>query len=107
MKKIFNAFVLAISLFVLLNFLYSNMTPEALGYSMTFRFKVPGLFTLKSVAMPLGFVLILTFSAGILLLAFIQALPVLFRRHDVKQMRKLEKELQRIKTGTSGSKDSA
>ena len=38
MKKIINAVILAFILFVLLNFLYSNMSPEILGYPMVFRF---------------------------------------------------------------------
>ena len=49
--------------------------------------------------MPLGFVLIIAFSGGILLLAFLQALPAIFRRQaskeQAKRIKELEKELER------------
>jgi len=94
MKKIINAILLALLIFILLNFIYSNMTPELLAYPMRFRFKLPGLFTLRSVAMPLGYVICLAFSAGIIFLAFIQALPELFRRKDHKRQEKRIKDLE-------------
>ena len=34
MRRIINALLLALVLFIILNFLYSNMTTEALGYPM-------------------------------------------------------------------------
>lgn len=97
MKKIINACLLAIVLFILLNFLYSNMNPEILGYPMIFQFRVPGIFTLRSVEIPLGFVMILAFSTGMIFLAFLQAMPAIFRRKDHKvqerRIKELEKEL--------------
>lgn len=104
MTKIINAILLAIILFIflfiILNFLYSNMTTEALGYPIVFRFKIPGYMTLRSVEMPIGFVLIASFSAGILFLAFLQALPVIFRGRDSRRQQKrikmLEKEISLI-----------
>lgn len=95
MKKILNAIFLALVLFIILNFLYSNMTAESLGYPMVFRFKIPGLFTLRSVEMPLGFVLIVSFSLGLLFLAFLQAIPAMFRDRDSKRQQKRIKELEK------------
>ncbi len=103
MKRIINAIVLAVILFSLLNFIYSNMTPELLAYPMQFRFRLPGLLVLKSVAMPLGYVICLAFSAGIIFLAFLQALPELFRRKDHKRQEKRIRELEKQLEGAQKS----
>jgi hypothetical protein len=95
MKKIINATFLVVCLFILLNFLYSNMNPETLGLQMVFHFRIPGILTLRSVEMPLGFVLIAAFSAGIFFLACLQLVPIFFRNKDVRKQQKRIKELEK------------
>lgn len=96
MRKIIGAILLAAVLFGLLNFLYTNMTPEVLNYSMVFRFRVPGLFTLRSEEIPVGFILIASFCAGIIFLSFLQALPDLFRSKSYKEQQKKIRDLEKV-----------
>lgn len=95
MKKIIASLILVMALFALLNFLYTNMTPTALGYGMVFRFRIPGLFTLRSAELPLGFILVTAFCLGIMFLSFVQALPELFRSLSYREQRRRIKELEK------------
>ena len=101
MKKVLWAFLLAIFIFVILNFLYWNLNDEVFNYPMSFRFTIPYIFSLKSVPVPLGFVVITAFSLGILFLALLQAIPALFKsialRSRDRRIRELEKELDATK----------
>ena len=98
MKKIISALLLSIFIFMILNFLYCNLNDEVFNYPMTFRFTIPPFITLKSVPVPLGFVVITSFSLGILFLALLQAIPALFKtiavRSRDRRIRELEKELE-------------
>ena len=103
MRKIIYALFLAVFIFIILNFLYCNLNDEVFNYPMSFRFTIPPLFTLKSLPMPLGFVLITSFCLGILFLALLQAIPALFKtialRSRDRRIRELEKELEESKKG--------
>ncbi len=98
MKKVFSALFLSVFIFIILNFLYCNLNDEAFNYPMTFRFTVPHILTLRSMPVPLGFVVITSFSLGILFLALLQAIPALFKtiavRSRDRKIRELEKELE-------------
>lgn len=98
MKKIISALLLSVFIFIILNFLYCNLNDEVFNYPMTFRFSVPYLFSLKSVPVPLGFVVITAFSLGVLFLALLQAIPLLFKtialRSRDRKIKELEKELE-------------
>ena len=104
MKKILSASLLATVIFVILNFLYCNLNEEVFNYPMSFRFTIPYLFEMKSVPVPLGFVLITAFCLGILFLAILQAIPALFRtialRSRDRKIRELEKELEATRAAT-------
>lgn len=97
MRKVFSALVLAVFIFIILNFLYCNLNDAVFNYPMTFRFSIPHIFDLKTGAVPLGFVVITAFSLGILFLALLQAVPALFKtialRSRDRKIRELEKEL--------------
>ncbi len=95
MRKIIGALALALVLFGLLNFLYTNMTPETLNYSMVFRFRIPGFFTLRSDELPVGFILIASFCIGAIFLSFLQALPDFFRSKSFREQKKRIKELEK------------
>lgn len=107
MKRILFALLLSIFIFVILNFLYWNLNDQVFNYPMTFRFEVPHLFTLRSVPVPLGFVVITAFCLGILFLALLQAIPALFKtialRSRDRKIKELEKELEEMKKGESDS----
>lgn len=105
MRKILSAFLLAVFIFVILNFLYCNLNDEVFNYPMSFRFVVPYVLTLKSVPVPLGFIVITAFCLGILFLALLQAVPALFKtialRSRDRKIRELEKELEESRVRTS------
>jgi hypothetical protein len=105
MRKILFAFFLAIFIFIILNFLYCNLNDEVFNYPMTFRFVIPYILALKSVPVPLGFIVITSFCLGILFLALLQAIPALFKtialRSRDRRIRELEKELEEKKTSSS------
>ncbi len=98
MKKIASACLLSLVIFVILNFLYSNLNDEVFNYPMAFRFTIPYLFTLRSEPIPLGFVVITSFCLGIIFLALLQAIPAMFRsiavRSRDRRIRELERELE-------------
>jgi hypothetical protein len=98
MRKILFALFLAIFIFIILNFLYCNLNAEVFNYPMSFRFEIPYILSLKSVPVPLGFVVIAAFSLGILFLALLQAIPALFKtialRSRDRRIKELEKELE-------------
>lgn len=109
MKKIFFALFLSVFIFVILNFLYCNLNDEVFNYPMSFRFVIPYLLTVKSVPVPLGFVVIASFCLGIIFLALLQAIPALFKtitlRSRDRRIRELEKELEETKKTTAFTPD--
>lgn len=108
MRKILFALLLAVFIFIILNFLYCNLNDQVFNYPMSFQFIIPYLLTIKSVPVPLGFVLITSFCLGILFLALLQAIPVLMKtialRSRDRRIRELEKELEEVRQlPTTGS----
>jgi hypothetical protein len=101
MRKILFALFLSFLIFVILNFLYSNLDQETFNYQMQFEFRIPYLVTIKSIPMPLGFILITSFCLGIVFLAVLQALPSLFRglavRSRDRRIRALELEIEEMR----------
>ena len=102
MRKVLSAVLLALFIFICLNFLYSNLNDQAFNYPLSFRFEIPLLFALRSQPVPLGFVVITAFSLGIVFLACLQAIPALFKsiavRSRDRKIRELEKELEEAKS---------
>jgi len=105
MRKVLSALFLAVFIFIILNFLYCNLNDEVFNYPMSFRFTIPHILALKSVPVPLGFVVITSFSLGILFLALLQAIPALFKtialRSKDRKIRELEQELEEAKKPVS------
>lgn len=97
MKKLVFALIMAIFFFVLLNFIYCNLDAATFGYEVSFKFDIPYIISLKSVPIPIGFVLLITFCAGMITIALLDALPSLFKtlelRSKNKKIRQLEREL--------------
>lgn len=105
MRKILSALVLAVFIFIILNFLYCNLNEQAFNYPMNFRFTIPHILDINSEPIPLGFVVIAAFSMGILFLALLQAIPALFKtiavRSRDRKIRELEKELEETRRTAS------
>ena len=97
MRKLTFAVIMAIFFFILLNFIYCNLDNATFGYSVAFKFNIPYLLALKSVPIPLGFVMLLSFCAGMIAIAILDALPSLFKTLEIrsknKKIRQLEREL--------------
>ena len=98
MKKIVVSLAVALLTFIVLNFFYSNVGGEAFQYPLSFRFTVPYLFTMHTLPVPLGFMLIATFCLGMVFLPVLQLVPAIFRgamlRAREKRIRELERELE-------------
>jgi len=101
MKRLLFAVIMAFLFFVLLNFIYCNLDAETFGYRVVFKFSVPHLLSLQSVSIPMGFVLLLTFCAGMVAIALIEALPSFFKTLEIrakkKRIRQLERELEAVR----------
>ena len=97
MKRLIFALLMAVFFFVLLNFIYNNLDDKAFGYAVTFKFNVPHVLALRSMPIPMGFVILISFCAGMLAIALLEALPSLFKslelRSKNKKIRQLEREL--------------
>ncbi len=97
MKRLVFALIMALLFFMLLNFIYCNLGDAALGYKVVFSFSIPYIFSLRSVPIPMGFVLLISFCSGMVAIAIIEALPSLYKtlelRSKNKKIRQLEREL--------------
>ncbi len=97
MKKLIFACVMALLFFMLLNFIYCNLDSTVFGYNVVFKFNIPYIIALKSVPLPMGFVLLIAFSAGMVAIALLEALPSFFKTLEIraksKKIRQLEREL--------------
>jgi uncharacterized integral membrane protein len=97
MKRLLFAVIMALLFFLLLNFIYCNLDAATFGYDIVFKFTIPYVISLQSSPIPMGFVLLITFSAGMVAIALLEALPSLFKTLEIraknKRIRQLEREL--------------
>ncbi len=97
MKKLFFAFLMAAIVFSVLNFVYCNLDATTFGYSLSFKFRIPYVIALRSVPLPLGFILLIVFSLGMVAIAVLEAIPSLYKTLELrtknKKIRELEREL--------------
>ncbi|MBI4211589.1 MAG: LapA family protein [Deltaproteobacteria bacterium] len=97
MKRVVFAVIMALIFFVLLNFIYCNLDVQTLGYQMAFKFTIPGIFTVRTLPIPVGFALLLAFCIGMVMIAILEALPTIYKslelRSKNKKIRQLEREL--------------
>ncbi len=97
MRRLIFALVIALLFFVLLNFIYCNLDAATFAYRLVFKFDIPYILSLRSAPIPLGFVLLMVFSAGMITIALLEALPSLFKTLEIrsknKRIRQLEREL--------------
>lgn len=97
MKRLIFAVIMALIFFIVLNFVYCNLDNATFGYDIVFKFRIPHIFNLESIPIPLGFALLAAFSFGMVAIALVEALPSFFKtleiRSKTKRIRQLEKEL--------------
>ena len=97
MKRLVFAVIMALIFFALLNFVYCNLDAATFGYKVVFKFTVPHLLAVQSVPIPLGFVLLVSFCLGMVMIALLEALPSFFKTLEIraknKKIRQLEREL--------------
>ncbi|MBI2982462.1 MAG: LapA family protein [Deltaproteobacteria bacterium] len=105
MKKIIYAAGIALGCFIVLNSIYSNVGGVDFSYPMSFSFSIPHFFTLKTLAVPAGFVILTSFCLGMVFLPFLQLIPKIFRTAEIrakeKKIRELEKELEESRLNPS------
>lgn len=104
MKRLIFALVIALLFFALLNFVYCNLDDATFTYLVTFKFNVPYIFSLKSVPVPMGFVVLVAFCLGMVVIALLEALPSFFKTLEIrsknKKIRQLERELTLVREMT-------
>lgn len=107
MKRLVFAIIMAVIFFVMLNFVYCNLDAATFAYEVVFKFKVPYIFTLRSVPIPMGFVILISFCLGMITIAVLEALPSLFKTLEIraknKKIRQLERELTLVRQMTRES----
>ncbi len=91
----------AIIIFVIGNFLISNLDNTTLGYPLHFQFKVPPFWVFESMGFPVGFLILAAFCLGMIFAAFIGAISVFYRSRELKSknrtIRELEKEIEELR----------
>ena len=95
MRKVIFAVIMASIFFVLLNFIYCNLDAQTFGYKLVFKFNIPYAFSVKSIPLPLGFVILISFCLGMVAIALFEALPSIFKTLEIKAKNKRIRELER------------
>ena len=97
MKKLVFAVIMAVLFFILLNFIYCNLDGQVFGYKVVFKFSIPYILAVQSIPLPMGFILLISFCAGMIAIALLEALPSFFKTLEIrskkKKIRQLEREL--------------
>lgn len=98
MKRILFSVFLALFFFVLLDFVYFNLDGATFGYQVSFKFSIPHVVDLVSDPFPMGFILLLAFCLGMVVVSLLEALPSFYKTLELhsknKKIRQLERELQ-------------
>ncbi len=101
MKRILFSVFLAAFFFVLLDFVYFNLDATTFGYQVSFKFVIPHLLDLVSAPLPMGFILLLAFCSGMIVVSLLEALPSFYKSIELysknKKIRQLERELQLVR----------
>jgi lipopolysaccharide assembly LapA-like protein len=91
----------ALIIFVVFNFLLTNLGPQALGYRINFQFNVPPILYLESASFPVGILLLIAFCLGMIFAAFMGAISVFHRSRELKAknrtIHELEKEIEELR----------
>ncbi|MDO8527242.1 MAG: LapA family protein [Deltaproteobacteria bacterium] len=99
MKRLVFAIIMSALFFALLNFVYCNLDQATFAYPVVFKFRIPVVLSegFQSVALPLGFILLISFCLGMVAIALLEALPSFYKTLELrarnKKIRELEREL--------------
>jgi uncharacterized integral membrane protein len=97
MRRFIFAVIMAVLFFILLNFIYCNLDSAVFGYQVIFKFTIPSILAIQSVPLPLGFVMLVAFTAGMVAISLLEAFPSFFKTLEIrsknKKIRQLEREL--------------
>lgn len=99
MRRLIFAVIMALLVFALLNFVRCNLNDDAFTYPVVFKFWIPLILPngFKTVPMPLGFILLVTFCVGMVFVALFEAIPSIYKSMELraknKKIRELEREL--------------
>ncbi|HKY62637.1 MAG TPA: LapA family protein [bacterium] len=87
----------ALILFVVANFFITNSTEQAasLATKISFKFNMPPFLYLESIDFPVGYLLIIAFTLGMVFAALIGAVNAFTRNREVKMKNKTIRELER------------
>lgn len=87
--------ILFVTGFVLiLNFFLCNMDERTLSYPVQFKFTIPYLLDLRSLPIPVGFMLLTSFFLGFVIAACFGLLQVFFRYAELRGKRKAVRQLE-------------
>ena len=93
----------ALIIFIIVNFFISNSSPEAqsLAQQVSFKFNLPPFLNLESIDFTVGYLLILSFTLGMILTALIGGVNAFTRSRELKMKKKtileLEKEIDELR----------
>ena len=87
----------ALILFIVANFFITNSTEQAasLATKISFKFSMPPFLYLESIDFPVGYLLIIAFTLGMVFAALIGAVNAFTRNREVKMKNKTIRELER------------
>jgi len=99
--RFFKVLIAAFLIFIVFNFLLTNLDTQTLGYRVHFKFNIPPFLYLESVEFPVGILILIAFCLGMVFAAFIGAVSVFHRSRELKAknrtIRELEREIEELR----------
>lgn len=99
MKRLIFTVIMVMIFFAILNFVYCNLDDTTFAYPVIFKFNIPWILPngFQSAPLPLGFILLMVFCAGMIFIALVEAIPSFYKSLELraknKKIRELEREL--------------
>lgn len=91
----------AFIIFIVFNFLLTNLDSQTLGYKIHFQFNIPPFLYLESHDFPVGVLILIAFCLGMIFAAFMGAISVFHRSRELKAknrtIRELEREIEELR----------
>ncbi len=96
MWRFIKVFLAAIVIFIIVNFFLSNSSPGAnsLASLVSFKFNLPPFGSYESIDFPIGYLLILSFTIGMLFSLVIGGITTWNKSKEIKTQNKLLRELE-------------
>ncbi len=101
MWRFLKVFFAALVIFIIVNFLLTNLDAQTLGYKVFFKFSIPPVLYLESMAFPVGILILIAFCLGMIFAAFMGAISIFHRSKELKaknrSIRELEREIEEMR----------